>query len=79
MNIAICDCEIASEDFNRETNRGDINTATVNSDCDIASEGVQSDRRKINEIGGGFLRSEEGFMHQRRVLEIGGGFLLSFK
>jgi len=53
--------EIASEDCHRGTNIRGANTATVISDCDIMSEGIQSDRRKVFMIGRGFFRSEKDF------------------
>lgn len=61
MHIATCDCEIASEDFHQGNKTEGLSTATETSDCNIASEGVQSDRKKVNEIEGGLLRLEEGF------------------
>jgi len=67
MKIAICDCEIALEDFKRETNKGGANTATAISDCDIASEGVRMHRRRVNWIRGRFMRSDEGSMHRREI------------
>lgn len=38
--------------------------------CDIASEGIQSDRKSANVIGQGFIKSEEGFIDRRRVFAI---------
>ena len=65
--LAICDCDIASEDgIGEKKNRGELDNAIC--DCDIASKGV-----KWCDI-----ESEEAKMHRRRVNRIRGEFLLSF-
>jgi len=68
MSIAICDCEITSEEFHQEINGGGANTVTAISDCDITSEGGKSHRRRVLLIGGGFNASEEGSFDRRRFL-----------
>lgn len=76
INIATCDCKIASEGVQSGKQTTGMMIATSISDYDIASEGVQSDRRNANEIGGGFLKSEESLLYRKKVLCIGGGFFL---
>jgi len=93
IHIAICDLRIRNQRNCIGDQTEGVGTATTISDCDIASEGVQSDRGNANEIGGGFLKSEEGLLDQKKVFMhrkgslmhrkgsncIGRGFLLSCK
>jgi len=79
--IAIRDCEIASEVCQGEETiqRGQYLRPLT---CDIASKGIQSDRRKVLYIERSLLKSEEAFIKseddffdRRRINKVGRGFL----